>query len=197
MRVFEKQPVRVTMAYNFWPDFERDLYDRIYEERNRYIDISDLGTARLSKSLAQDFVVYLKNALASGSLPVAPKEKSSAKYRDGRVGFRTGEMYENIEAYRTNLGGEKKHHGWVVGIKDKIMTSDRGMGDDIYGDDRNFPLYFKLSWLEFGTVDQVDRPIIARGLEQYLQGGYVKNMVERMIAMGAVRTEAQRAKYTK
>ena len=195
MSKFEKEPVRVTMAYNFWPDFERDLYDRIYEERDRYIDISDLGTARLSKNLAQSFVRFLKNALASGSLPVEPKDKrSAANARDSRVGIKTGEMYDNIEAYRTNLGGEKKHHGWVVGIKDKIISEEEG-------EDRQFPVWYKLSWLEFGTTAKdgtatPPRPVIARGLEQFLQGGYVTNMVEKMIAMGAARTERQRGKYS-
>lgn len=186
----DKSPVRLTIGYNLWGDeWEAPLVKRFEKARYEYIDICDTssngtGTGRMSKRMAEKFVVFLKNAIASGSIPVDGVSESWGKKKHGStVGIDTGEMLDSITAFRTNLSGEKKHKGWVVSIKENVKSS------------REFPMWYKLSWLEYGTVNQPERPLIARAFEQFVGQGWVKQIVEDMILRGVGMTEARRAGY--
>ena len=181
----DKSPVRLTIGYNFWSDdWQTPLVKRFEKARHEYIDISDIGTGRMSKLMAEKFVVFLKNAISSGSIPVEGVSESWGKRKHGStVGIHTGEMLDSITAFRTNLAGEKKHKGWVVSIKESVKSS------------REFPMWYKLSWLEYGTVNQPERPLIARAFEQFVGQGWVKQIVEDMILRGTGMTEARRTAY--
>jgi hypothetical protein len=175
----EKAPVRITIGYGFWVDDWSEPYvKRIEKSRREYIDISDIGTGRMSKNMAENFVIYLKSLIVSGGISVAGHKES---YKGGRIGYATGEMYNSIEAFRTNLSGEKKHKGWLVGIKEKVASS------------REYPLWYRLSFLEYGTIHQEERPIVARAFEMFVGSGKIKEHVEKMLARGLGKTAERRA----
>lgn len=182
-----KQPVRLSIAYNLWvDDWAEPFIHRLQVAKQEYVDISDMGTARMSKRMAENFLAFLKNAIVSGTIPLQPHEQSYDK-RGGTalVGYATGDMYNSLSAFRTNIGGEKKHRGWLVGIKEKEMSI------------RGFPEWYKLSWLEFGTKYQKPRPIVARAFEAYVGTEQIRRTVEQMISRGFAKTEAQAASYSK
>lgn len=181
----DKSPVRISIAYNFWvDDWMPTFIRRLESARHEYVDISDMGTSRMSKRMAFKFLEFLRNGIVSGSIPVEDLSASYAEKKGNRrVGIQTMEMLEGLTAYRTNLGGEKKHKGWLVGIKDKTPSS------------REYPLYFRLSWLEFGTVEQDDRPIVATAFRQFVGAGLVEETVRKMLARGAYQTEEKRKMY--
>lgn len=180
-----KQPVRISIGYGFWvDDWAEPFIQRLHKSKREYIDFSGAGTGRMSSRMAQNFVEYLKNAIVSGTTGVAGHKEGYEKRRGKHtVGILTGEMYNSITAFRTNLGGEKKHRGWIVSIKEKDISQ------------RGFPTWYKLSWLEWGTSFQKERPIIAKTFERYVGEGWVKKVVEDMLTRGMGKTAMQRAKY--
>ena len=182
----KKEPYRLSVGYGFWvDDWANDFITRLNVAKREYVDISDMGTARMSKRMAENFLIYLKNAIVSGTIPLAAHNDSySYRYGAGNIGYLTGEMYNSLSAFRTNIGGEKKHRGWIVGIKEK-ETSERG-----------FPTWYKLSWLEYGTKNQPERPIVARCFEAYVGEGRVKMTVEKMLERGRVNTAAKAGRET-
>jgi hypothetical protein len=176
-----KAPVRLTIGYGLWSDdWSDDLTHRFHKTREEYIDISDVGSGRMSKRMAQNFVVFLKNAIATGSISVEPK-----KHGGGRVGIKTQEMFEGITAFRSNLAGEKKHRGWLVSIKEKTSSS------------REYPLWYRLSWLEYGTINQPVRPIVAKAFSEYVAQDWVKKVVEDMVFRGVGMTALKRVAYAR
>ena len=105
-------------------------------------------------------------------------------------------MLENIQAFRTNLAGERKHKGYVVSIKEKKMTTRTTYNYSTGAEEEEtFPLWYKLSWLEYGTKHQPERPIVARGFEMFVAQGWVKRVVEDMITRGIGMTELKRQSY--
>jgi hypothetical protein len=181
----KKEPYRLSVGYGFWvDDWANDFITRLNIAKREYVDISDMGTARMSKNMAENFLVYLKNALASGTIPLADRKDTYKYAYHKKMGWQTGEMYSGLSAFRTNIGGEKKHRGWIVGIKEKEISS------------REYPLWFRLSWFEYGTKHQEARPIVARAFEAYVGEGRVKMTVEKMLARGATNTKARSNFYS-
>ena len=168
-----KEPYRVSIGYGFWmDDWTSDFIRRLEVSKREYVDISDAGTARMSKRMAENFCIYLKNAVVTGSIYVEGRKVDTGF----PIGVRTGEMLEGIEAFRTNLGGEKKHRGWIVSIKEKTPSS------------REYPLWFRLSFLEFGTKHQPARPIFAKAFEAYVGEGRINLTIQKMLKRGKLNT---------
>jgi hypothetical protein len=178
MTVVRMKPVNVVHAYNAWNDWAQDMYVQIDKIRNFYYRFTDHSSSsfpglRMSKQMAEAFADHLKNALVTDSLPVAPLTAKTIKLKKrNRVGIETTEMYEGIEVYRTDMGGGKHRTGWVVGVK--ASTSSY----------RDYPLSYRLSWLEFGTKRQEQRPVVAEAYRQFLHGDNVNHIVNTLLQRG-------------
>jgi len=161
MASYKLEPIRLTVGYNAWNDADKSYY-RFKAIKNGYIDISDEGTARFSKRMAEEFQKYLIGAISSGELMGINTDTNKPH------GILTGEMIDNISVFRTTVGGSKKRHGWVVSIK-----------EDIDSEHKDMPVWYKLSWLEFGTVKQKPRFPIRKAFNHFLvekQSGILQEM---------------------
>ena len=95
--------------------------------RNYYVDISDSGNARLSKSAAHAFLIYVRNAFLTGKYqgrvpalhPVYRSWKHSSIYSGRPKGVLTQEMVDCFEVFRSRAGGDAKRRGHVVAIKER------------------------------------------------------------------------------
>lgn len=188
-----KSPVRLTIAYGLWSDdWSKEVIQRFEKAKHEYIDISDLGTGRMSKRMAENFVIFLKNAIVAQIIPVPGLHSTTVDMKGNSVvGVETSQMLDSITAFRSNLAGEKKHRGYLVGIKEKVMTTRSFLKSSGETSSYTYPTWYKLSWLEFGTKYQVSRPIIARGFELFVGQGWVKKVVEDMISRGVGMTAAK------
>jgi hypothetical protein len=103
--------------------------------RYYYVDISDTGTARFSKSAANEFLTYVRNAFLTGKYqsrvpgytPNYKKYKANHHIGSGRPkGILTEEMVGMLEAFRSRVVSDAYRRGHVVGIKtDKGAVAKR------------------------------------------------------------------------
>ena len=138
-----------------------------------YIELSDQGTARFSKAVANDFAIQVKADILSGTFEnrvtalTDNYDKWKNRFYPGQaIGHLTGRMVSSIHAWRSRMVGDKNKRGYVVGVD---QTKDK-------------PSAAKLYWLEMGSAKkgkggiQVARPIFAHSLNRYVGMNYGRHV---------------------
>lgn len=106
----------------------------IKDSADYYVSISNRGNARFSKQAAEACAKYVRNKIRSSAyksmVPALTQKWSKRKKAVGlahQIGMATGQLVDNITAFRTNIQGhaleETRHTGYVVGINQKADFS--------------------------------------------------------------------------
>lgn len=131
----------------------KELKRYLTNKHNYYVGVSDQGGARFSKRAAAAFVTYVRNAFLTGKyenqVPALKPKYAAEKaelYPGKPIGVASEDMVSNIVHFRSRAGGGDGH---AVGVRDSFGSS-------------------KLSWLTYGTVKQVPRPIFTYAFDDFM-----------------------------
>ena len=111
---------------------------------------------RMSEGIAKLCAAYVRAGFFSGKYTNSVPKLSDAwleyKQKHGMlmdVGMANGNMAAKITYFRTNIGDEKNHTGFIVGIKDQTKTGKSSRGGKLTLQTKDDAA--KLGWLEYGT----------------------------------------------
>ncbi|MFP4448501.1 MAG: hypothetical protein ACOCZ4_00345 [Bacteroidota bacterium] len=134
------------------------------EVKNYYVDVSDQGNARFSKSAASAFATYVRNAFITGKyeqqVPVlssAYAKRKQGQYPGKPKGMRKDDMVNAITFFRSRVGGDSTRHGHVVGIDPSHHRKDS-------------PLHLRLEGFTQGYMNrpQPPRPIFMLAFQDFM-----------------------------
>lgn len=176
--------------------------------KNGFIYATDEGGLRLSEGIAKLCAAYVRSAILSGKYDsqLPPLSKRWAEYKDDyglnpHIGVATADMAASITHFRTNIGEEKNHTGFVVGIRDQTKTGKSSKGGKLALSAVSNAA--KLAWLEGGTGPkggiwhgapggpQPPRPILKLAVDDFLKiTGFIS---DNKFSTGKIKVKAPKA----
>lgn len=173
--------------------FDKNFTTFTNKLKNGFIYATESGGLRLSEGVAKLCAAYVRAAILSGkydsTVPRLSKRWADYKAANGlspHIGVATAEMASTITHFRTNIGEEKNHTGFVVGIRDQTKTGKSAKGGKLTLS--TISNSAKLAWLESGTGpkggmwqgspggEQPARPILKLAVDDFLKTtGFIGN----------------------